>query len=222
VTASGSASRPGDRPALPPRTAAGRLVVVLRAPHASAYAPIVSALADGGVTSVEVTLTTPDTLALLPDLCRRLGDRLDIGVGTVTDAAAADAAIRAGADYLVTPVVDPGIAACAADHGVPVIMGAFTPTESFAAWRAGAAAVKVFPAARLGPAYAADLRGPFPDIALVPSGGIDLPAVAEWLDAGAVAVSVGSPLLRDAVRGGDLGALRERAAAFVARAEDRR
>jgi 2-dehydro-3-deoxyphosphogluconate aldolase/(4S)-4-hydroxy-2-oxoglutarate aldolase len=99
---------------------------------------------------------------------------------------------------------------------VPIVPGGFTPTELFASWSAGASAVKVFPAGRLGPGYLKDLRGPFPDIEVVPSGGVDLDSAAQWLAAGATAVSVGGPLLGDAFHGGDLDALRDRARAFVA------
>jgi 2-dehydro-3-deoxyphosphogluconate aldolase / (4S)-4-hydroxy-2-oxoglutarate aldolase len=126
------------------------------------------------------------------------------------------AAVDAGAHYLVTPIAEIGLVGAAHRAGVPIVPGGLTPTELFAAWRAGAAAVKVFPANQMGPGYVKDLRGPFPEIAVVPSGGVDLRNAVAWLAAGATAVSVGGPLVGDAVRGGDLGALRERAAAFVA------
>lgn len=109
----------------------------------------------------------------------------------------------------------PGLAQ-ATDAGVPIVPGGMTPTELFASWSAGASAVKVFPAGQVGPGYLKDLRGPFPDLVAVPSGGVDLAGAEAWLRAGAVAVSVGGPLLGDAFAGGDLSALRERAAAFVA------
>ncbi|MDF2667237.1 MAG: 2-dehydro-3-deoxyphosphogluconate aldolase, partial [Microbacterium sp.] len=99
--------------------------------------------------------------------------------------------------------------------GMPIVPGGLTPTELFASWSAGASAVKVFPAGQVGPGYLKDLRGPFPAIAVVPSGGVDADSAAAWLAAGAVAVSVGGPLLGDAFRGGDLGELRERAERFV-------
>jgi 2-dehydro-3-deoxyphosphogluconate aldolase / (4S)-4-hydroxy-2-oxoglutarate aldolase len=99
---------------------------------------------------------------------------------------------------------------------VPIVPGGLTPTELFASWSAGAAAVKIFPANQVGPGYLKDLRGPFPGIAAVPSGGVDLLGAKAWLEAGAAAVSVGGPLLGDALRGGDLDALRDRTTAFVA------
>lgn len=204
------------RLALPERTVAARLVVVVRAPHAGAYAPVLDTLVEAGIRSVELTLTTPDTIAHLPALIARYDGVADLGVGTVTEVAEVDAAAAAGARYLVTPVSDPALVARARAVGVPIVPGGLTPTELHGSWRAGASAVKVFPAGQVTPGYVADLRGPFPGIQVVPSGGVDLDGARAWLRAGAVAVSVGGPLLGDAFRGGDPGALRERAAAFVA------
>ena len=150
------------------------------------------------------------------ELLARFGDVADIGVGTVVDGEQLDAAVRAGAHYLVTPIADPDLVTAATRAGVPIVPGGLTPTELFGAWRAGAAAVKIFPANVVGPGYLKDLRGPFPGIAAVPSGGVDLAGAAAWLAAGAAAVSVGGPLLGDALRGGDLAALRDRTSEFVA------
>ncbi len=203
------------RVALPARTVAGRLVVVARAARAEDYDGVLDVLRDAGVRSVELTLTTPGTFDRLPTLLERYGDELDLGVGTVTDAHELAQAVDAGAAYVVTPITSPDLVAQAVAGGMPIVPGGFTPTELFSSWTAGASAVKIFPAGRLGPDYLADLRGPFPDIAAVPSGGVDLEGAGAWLRVGAVAVSVGGPLLGDAFRGGDLAALRARAAAFV-------
>jgi 2-dehydro-3-deoxyphosphogluconate aldolase/(4S)-4-hydroxy-2-oxoglutarate aldolase len=204
------------RTQLPDRTATAKLIVVVRAADAADYDRVLDALIDAGIRSVELTLTTPGTIDRLPKLLTQFGDTADIGIGTVTDVPQLTAAVDAGAHYLVTPISDPELVDAANRSGVPIVPGGLTPTELFAAWRAGAAAVKVFPASQVGPGYVKDLRGPFPEIAVVPSGGVDLRNAVAWLAAGATAVSVGGPLLGDAVRGGDLGALRERAAAFVA------
>jgi 2-dehydro-3-deoxyphosphogluconate aldolase/(4S)-4-hydroxy-2-oxoglutarate aldolase len=204
------------RTQLPDRTATANLIVVVRAADAADYDRVLDALIDAGIRSIELTLTTPGTIDRLPKLLAQFGDAADIGIGTVTDVPQLTAAVDAGAHYLVTPISDPELVDAANRSGVPIVPGGLTPTELFAAWRAGAAAVKVFPANQVGPGYVKDLRGPFPDIAVVPSGGVDLRNAVAWLAAGATAVSVGGPLLGDAVRGGDLGALRERAAAFVA------
>lgn len=206
---------PRERLALPARTRESRLVVVTRAPSAEAYDPVLDVLVDAGVRSIELTLTTPGTLDHLPRLIERYGGTADIGVGTVTTPEEVDRATSAGAHYLVTPITSLALVERSLAAGVPIVPGGLTPTELFSSWSAGAAAVKVFPASQAGPRYLADLRGPFPDIAVVPSGGVDAGSAREWLAAGAAAVSVGGPLLGDAFRGGDTGALRHRAETFV-------
>jgi 2-dehydro-3-deoxyphosphogluconate aldolase/(4S)-4-hydroxy-2-oxoglutarate aldolase len=208
--------RAKSRLAVPARTADAKLIVVVRAPNATHYDQVIDVLVEAGIRSVELTLTTPGTLDRLPELLARFGDVADIGVGTVTDSAQLTAAVRAGAHYLVTPISDPDLVDMATRAGVPIVSGGLTPTELFGAWRAGAAAVKIFPANQVGADYLQDLRGPFPDITAIPSGGVDLPGAVEWLKAGAAAVSVGGPLLGDALRGGDMNALRDRTAEFVA------
>ena len=186
-------------------------IAVMRARHASAYAPIVEALATGGVLSIELTLSTPGVFEELPLLQGRFGDTAEFGVGTVTTPDEARHAIDAGASYLVTPVTDLAIIATAVQHGIAVYPGGLTPTELFNGWSSGATAVKVFPASVVGPDYVSMLRGPFPDIQLVPSGGVDIIQASAWLKAGALAVSLGGPLLGDAFNGGDLRQLTERA-----------
>lgn len=199
---------------LPSRTVSSKLVVVARASAASDYAPVLASLAEAGVRSVELTLTTPGTFDAFADL--RSSFDGDLGIGTVTNLDQLERAIAVGADYVVTPITSTVLVERAVAAGMPIVPGGLTPTELFASWAAGASAVKVFPAGQVGPGYLKDLRGPFPDIAVVPSGGVDADSAAAWLAAGAVAVSVGGPLLGDAFRGGDLGALRERAERFVA------
>lgn len=203
------------RVALPARTVDSRLIVVARARRAEDYDAVLDVLVDAGIRSVELTLTTPGTFGHFPHLLARFGDVIDLGIGTVTNTADLSRAIEAGAAYLVTPITSPAFVVQATEAGVPIVPGGLTPTELFASWSAGASAVKVFPAGQVGPSYLKDLRGPFPDIVAVPSGGVDLTGAEEWLEAGAVAVSVGGPLLGDAFAGGDLRALHERAAAFV-------
>ncbi|MDN5687136.1 MAG: bifunctional 4-hydroxy-2-oxoglutarate aldolase/2-dehydro-3-deoxy-phosphogluconate aldolase [Brachybacterium sp.] len=204
-----------DRPVLPERTAAARLIVVIRGERADQYAPVLETLAGAGIRSVELTLSTPGTLEELPDLLERFGDQLDIGVGTVTDPEDLRTAAARGAHYIVTPITRADLLEAAAEAGIAIVPGGLTPSELHAGWAAGAAAVKVFPASVVGPGYVKDLRGPFPGIRVIPSGGVDLQAAAAWLQAGADAVSVGGPLLGDALRGGDLEALADRATQFV-------
>lgn len=204
-----------DRRLLPERTAAARLIVVLRGERADQYAPVLEALVGAGIRSVELTLSTPDTLDVLPALLERFGDRLDIGVGTVTDPADLRTAAERGAHFIVTPITRADLLEAAAAAGIAIIPGGLTPSELHAGWAAGAAAVKVFPASVVGPGYLKDLRGPFPGLRVIPSGGVDLAAARAWLQAGADAVSVGGPLVGDALSGGDLDALAERAVQFV-------
>lgn len=203
------------RVALPSRTVDSRLIIVARAERAEDYDAVLDVLIDAGIRSVELTLTTPGTFDRLPHLIAQYGQAIDLGVGTVTNSTDLARAVDAGAGYLVTPITSAAFVSQATDAGVPIVPGGLTPTELFASWSAGASAVKIFPAGQVGPGYLKDLRGPFPDLVAVPSGGVDLDGAAAWLAAGAVAVSVGGPLLGDAFRGGDLLALRDRAEAFV-------
>lgn len=204
------------RAQLPERTAASRLIVVVRGTSADQYGPVLQTLADAGIRSLELTLSTPGTLEELPGLIAQFGDRLDLGVGTVTRPSEVERAAHGGARYLVTPITRSDLLEAAGEAGIGMIPGGLTPTELHAGWAAGAAAVKVFPASAVGPGYVKDLRGPFPGLRVIPSGGVDLEAAQAWLAAGADAVSVGGPLLGDARKGGSAEALAERARAFVA------
>jgi 2-dehydro-3-deoxyphosphogluconate aldolase/(4S)-4-hydroxy-2-oxoglutarate aldolase len=199
-----------------------RVIAVLRAAHARDYAPVIEALLAGGVRSIELTLSTAGVLEELPQLGHRFGDAVEIGVGTLTDVGQVERLIDAGAAYIVTPHTDPAIIQAGISGGVSVYPGGLTPTELLAGWRAGATAVKVFPASTVGPGYLAQLRGPFPDMAFVPSGGIGIDDAAAWIRAGALAVSLGGPLIGDAFKGGDLEALRRRAATVRANVDEAR
>lgn len=191
------------------------IVAVLRAADAAEYEPVVRALADSGVVNIELTLTTPGTIAALPRLIEAVPDA-EIGVGTVLTAENAKAALDAGARFLVTPSVKPQVIDMAFERGIAIYSGALTPSEVETSWDLGASAVKIFPASTVGPQYVAHLTGPFPDLKLLPSGGISLERIPEWMRAGSIAVSLGGPLLGDALTDGDLGALRSRAARAVA------
>jgi 2-dehydro-3-deoxyphosphogluconate aldolase/(4S)-4-hydroxy-2-oxoglutarate aldolase len=188
------------------------VVAVLRTSHAREYAPVVEALVAGGVRSIELTLTTEGVFEEIAGLKSRFAGEAEIGVGTVVGLHDARRALDAGADYLVTPVTVPEVISAAVDRGVPVFPGAFSPTEMHTAWSLGATAVKLFPASVVGPGYIGQLRGPFPDLPIIPSGGVSVQDAPKWIQAGALAVSLGGPLLRDAFKGGDLTALTERAA----------
>lgn len=201
---------PRARPALTPELLEDRLVAVLRARDAADYAPVVEVLVACGIRSIELTLTTPRALEELPRLKQRMGDGASIGVGTVTSGAQALESLAAGAEFIVTPIYVPGVIELVGSAGIPVLPGAFTPTEIHRAWAEGASAVKIFPASLVQPAFVRELAGPFPDITVLPSGGVVVDAIPVWLAAGAVAVSMGGALIGDAFSG-ELAALAARA-----------
>ncbi|MFC7386308.1 bifunctional 4-hydroxy-2-oxoglutarate aldolase/2-dehydro-3-deoxy-phosphogluconate aldolase [Sphaerisporangium rhizosphaerae] len=195
-------------------TLAGRrLVAIVRGRDAGAALRTVLTLVEEGVELVEVSLVTAGALEVLRRARAALGEAAELGAGTVLSAADADAAAETGASYLVTPAVSASVAR-GRSLGLPVLAGAFTPTEVVAALGAGAAAVKLFPASLGGERYLRALRDPFPEVAFVPVGGVDAAAAAGYLRAGAVAVGVGSPLVGDAADGGSLTELRARVRAF--------
>jgi 2-dehydro-3-deoxyphosphogluconate aldolase / (4S)-4-hydroxy-2-oxoglutarate aldolase len=205
-----------SRPPLSDRLTSTKVIAVLRASHVSALTPVCDVLVEEGVLSLELTLTTPGLLAALPELVDRYADSADVGVGTILTESEAQRALDSGTQYLVTPTMNLPVVRLAVQHQIAVFPGGLTPTELAAGWDAGATAVKIFPAQTVGAGYLKHLRGPFPDLQAVPSGGVDLDASRQWLAAGAVAVSIGGPLLGDSLKGGDLSALRDRCRAVRA------
>ena len=196
-----------------------RVVAILRAEDAARAEDVVDVLLENGVRSLELTLTTRGALEVVERLAAKVPDGTDLGVGTVLTADEVDRAVAAGARFVVSPSVVPEVIEAAARHGIASYPGAFTPTEIHSAWTAGASAVKLFPGGALGPSYLKAVRAPLPDIPLIPTGGVDVEAVGDWLAAGAVAVGLGGPLIGDALKpGGDLDALAERARAVCAAA----
>jgi 2-dehydro-3-deoxyphosphogluconate aldolase/(4S)-4-hydroxy-2-oxoglutarate aldolase len=175
------------------------LVAVVRTPEPEGLVEAIRALAVGGILAAEVTLTVPNALDVLKRAKAELGDRMVLGVGTVLDAESGREAIRAGAEFLVAPVYDPEVVLLAQLMNVVVMPGAFTPTEILAAWEAGADVVKVFPADVLGPAFFKAMRGPLPQIRLMPTGGVDLTTAGAFLKAGAACLGVGSHLVDPAL-----------------------
>jgi 2-dehydro-3-deoxyphosphogluconate aldolase/(4S)-4-hydroxy-2-oxoglutarate aldolase len=194
---------PAARPAIPAGLAACGVVAIARRLTAENAPQVADALVAGGVLAFEITLNEPVDAALraIESVASRT-PAIDIGAGTVLTIDAARLAIDAGATFLVTPHTDPELVAWATGRGVPTLPGAATPTELLTAWRAGAAAVKLFPASVLGPAFVRESRGPFPDIPLVPSGGVTADSASDFIRAGAVAVGVGGWLIGDAASAG--------------------
>jgi 2-dehydro-3-deoxyphosphogluconate aldolase/(4S)-4-hydroxy-2-oxoglutarate aldolase len=196
-----------------PLLADNPVIAVLRADHAREYPPVIDALLGGGVRAIELTLSTAGVFTEMTSLVNEFGDAV-IGLGTVTTGEQAATAIENGAKFIVTPTVELDVIRVACDAGIPVFGGGLTPTELYRCWDAGASAVKLFPASVVGPRYIADIGGPFPDMRIIPSGGVGLDDVEAWIAAGAPAVSIGGPLLGDAFKGGDLTALSARARQF--------
>ncbi|WP_306333901.1 bifunctional 4-hydroxy-2-oxoglutarate aldolase/2-dehydro-3-deoxy-phosphogluconate aldolase [Streptomyces sp. KL118A] len=197
---------------------ARRLVAIVRGTDPDASFRTVMTLVESGVPLVEVS-SGADALGVLRRARAELGTDAWLGAGTVLTADDARRAADAGANLIVTPGLGAGVDEAVA-LGLPVLGGVLTPTDVIAARAAGVTALKIFPASAMGgPAYLKALRAPFPDVPFVPVGGVDAAAAEAYLKLGAVAVGVGSPLIGDAADGGDLGALRARAAEFVRVAE---
>jgi 2-dehydro-3-deoxyphosphogluconate aldolase/(4S)-4-hydroxy-2-oxoglutarate aldolase len=172
------------------------IVPVVRAPSPELAMRAAEAVLAGGISIFEITMTVPNATAAIRSLVDRLGDRAIVGAGTVLDVEAANACIDAGAAFIVSPGLDLPTIAAAHGRGVPIMPGALTPTEVITAWKAGADMVKIFPASAVGgPKYLKALRGPLPDVKLLPTGGVNAQTAGEYIAAGAAALGVGSELV---------------------------
>lgn len=196
---------------------ADRVLSVVRAETIPDAADLCHALAAGGIRTVELTFTTPGVLGHLRSCAESVARAgITLGVGTVMTADQARDAIDAGARFLVTPGLRPEVAEVATAGSVPVFLGALTPTEVAQAVDLGSAAVKIFPAGSMGPKYLSDLHGPYPDVELLPSGGINDGNARAYLDAGALAVCAGTGVVSPAhVATGNWGEIISRARSFV-------
>lgn len=191
-------------------------IAIIRLDDLTHAVEIARALLAGGISELEFTLTNKHALDALKSVRLAFGDAVVVGAGTVVNEEMAHASVRAGAQFLVTPIVAPGVVEVGLEHNVPVVCGAFTPTEIFSAWNMGADLVKVFPSGPLGPAYIKDILAPLPDILLVPTGGVNLQNCRQFLEAGAYSVAIGSSLIdKELVRAGDWAALEERARQYA-------
>ena len=193
------------------------VVAVIRTQDGGELVSICEALVAGGVLAVEITMTSPGALEAIYQASKVLGGKAIIGAGSVLDGETARAALLAGADFLVSPVLRQDVITMAKRCGKIVIPGAFSPSEILTAWEAGADVVKVFPATKLGPEFFKDIRGPLPQVKLTPTGGVNLGNLGQFLQAGAVFVGVGSALVnRDIVARRDWAALSVLAAQYIA------
>ena len=182
------------------------IVAVVRSNDSSQLVEVCKALVDGGVDVAEITFTVPGALEVLAAVKKKLGDKLLLGAGTVLDTETARAAILAGAEYLVSPTLNLDVIRLAKRYGKMIMPGVYTPTEALTAWEAGADILKVFPAEIVGPAFFKALKGPLPQLRLMPTGGVDLNTASSFLEAGAVCLGIGSQLIEPkAVAAGDFG-----------------
>ena len=200
------------------------IIPVIRADSADAAKAVVEALVEAGLTVAEITMTVPGAIEAIASVAKHFGDKVLVGAGTVTDADTARRAADAGAEFIVTPCLVPGVIDAARRAEVAVLPGALTPTEVLEAFRLGGDMVKVFPAQNLGGAsYLRALRGPFPEIPLVPTGGVTLDNLREMFDAGAAAVGVGSEMIsKEALARRDYAAIGLLATQFLAAARQAR
>lgn len=171
------------------------IIAIIRADSSSQLVSVAEALLAGGVTAMEVTMTTPDALRVISDVVAKFGDQLLMGVGSVLDAETCRAAILAGAEFVVTPVTKVEVIRMCNRYGKPVASGAFTPTECLLAHESGADFVKLFPAEVVGPKYIRSIRAPLPMLQIIPTGGVTPETCAEFLDAGSVALGAGTNLV---------------------------
>jgi 2-dehydro-3-deoxyphosphogluconate aldolase/(4S)-4-hydroxy-2-oxoglutarate aldolase len=197
------------------------VVAVMRGADADTIVEVATALLDGGVTAFEITADNPDATALIAEVAASFdASEAIVGAGTVLDGGTARDVITSGAEFVVGPTFDRGVVETCNRYGVPVAPGVLTPTEALTAFEAGADVVKVFPASSVGPGHLASIAGPLPQIPLMPTGGIDVDNVADYIEAGAAVVGAGGALMNEAaIERGDYGAITETAREFTERIE---
>lgn len=193
------------------------VVPVVRASSGEEALTVTEAIRAGGIDVIEVTMTVPGAVEVIRELVRRYQDQVLVGAGTVLDAHTARACILAGARFVASPALDDETIACCRTYSVPVMPGALTPTEVVRAWRAGAAMVKVFPCSAMGGAsYVRALKAPLPQIELIPTGGVSLATVADFISAGAAAVGAGADLVDvKKIRAGESSLVSEKAGRYL-------
>ena len=193
------------------------LIAVLRGPSPELTVKMVQALIAGGVKGIEITYSTPNAVKVVEDLHRQFGDQIVLGMGTLTEVAQAAEARSAGAQFLVSPITEPALGKAMVDSGLPVMIGALTPTEVFQAFKMGSDVVKLFPGSLVGPAYVKALKGPFPHIPLMPTGGVSAANVGDWYAAGVFGVGAGSELCPPQLaKDGKFDEIAQKAREFVA------
>ncbi|HEX4085336.1 MAG TPA: bifunctional 4-hydroxy-2-oxoglutarate aldolase/2-dehydro-3-deoxy-phosphogluconate aldolase [Chthoniobacteraceae bacterium] len=205
------------KPEIIDRILTSGIVAIIRADSPEQLIDAAGALYEGGVTGMEVTMTTPNALQVISDVSRKFGDKVIIGVGSVLDTETARMAILAGAEFVVTPITRPDVIQLCNRYAKPIASGAYTPTECMTAHESGADFVKLFPADQVGPAYIKNILAPMPMLRIVPTGGVTVDTAASFIKAGCVALAAGSSLVsKDILKARDWKKLSETAASFVA------
>ena len=171
------------------------VIAVVRAPKAEMVLPLAEALLAGGIKAIEITMTTPNAIAAIREASTQFGSRALIGVGTILTPTDCQAALQAGAEFVVTPICRTELVPLAHRADRPIMLGAYTPTEAQQAHEAGADMIKIFPADSLGTDYIKALRAPLPHLKIVPTGGVDLNTIGAFFKAGCVAVGAGGSLV---------------------------
>jgi 2-dehydro-3-deoxyphosphogluconate aldolase/(4S)-4-hydroxy-2-oxoglutarate aldolase len=191
------------------------VIAIMRAQSSDQLLQAADAIQAGGVQAIEVTMTTPGALEVIAEARKRYGAELLFGAGTVLDPETGRAAILAGAQFIVAPTLNLGLIELCRRYSIPVMPGAYTPTEALTAWEAGADIVKIFPAEVGGPAYLKAIRAPLPQLKLCPVGGVDLDTAADFIKSGAACLGVGSALINQKLLdSGDFAELTRRAVRF--------
>ena len=192
------------------------VVAVIRSDRSDELVQVVQAISEGGIRAIEITMTTPGALDVIKTSVAKFKTSVLIGAGTILDTETARVAILAGAEYLVAPTLNPAVIELCRRYNKIVIPGALTPTEILTAWECGADLVKVFPATTMGPRYFRDVKGPLPQIDLIPTGGVNLENAGDFIRAGASAIAVGSNLIdKQAVARGAWQVIRDTARKYV-------
>ncbi|HEV2232569.1 MAG TPA: bifunctional 4-hydroxy-2-oxoglutarate aldolase/2-dehydro-3-deoxy-phosphogluconate aldolase [Terriglobia bacterium] len=193
------------------------LIPIVRTPSSEAAFRAAEAILSGGIGIAEITMTVPDAFKVMERVVKSFGDQVLLGAGTVLDAKTCEAALAAGAEFIVTPSLELDVIQTAKRHNKACIIGALSPTEVLAAWRAGASMVKIFPCGPVGgPNYIKALKGPFPNIDYVPTGGVTLETTPDFIRAGAAAVAVGGELVDvKALQAGNVDAIIAKARKFL-------
>jgi 2-dehydro-3-deoxyphosphogluconate aldolase / (4S)-4-hydroxy-2-oxoglutarate aldolase len=192
------------------------IVAIIRADSSEQLIDAAAALCEGGVTGMEVTMTTPNALQVISDVRKKFGDKVLIGVGSVLDTETCRATILAGAEFVVTPITRPDVIRLCNRYAKPIASGCYTPTEAMTAHESGADFIKIFPADQLGPTYVKNILAPMPMLQIIPTGGVTVETAESFVKAGCVALAAGSSLVsKDILKNKDWKKLTATAAAFV-------